>query len=216
MVIPVPNFFIPVDFLIRCLLSLILGSMIGLEREVKGKPAGLKTHTLIALGSTALTYLSFQFSYQGDPSRIAAQIVSGVGFIGGGAILHSKHIIKGLTTAATLWVASALGMLVGAGFFLQAVFLWAVIFLFLILSKPFSNKDKALETFNMQIEIKSVVAIQEIGELIKRFQLKLHSKSVVRKKKIVLEINYATTSMNHYLFLKRVFRIGGVGDVFKF
>ena len=116
------------NFLLHCIISLILGSAIGIEREYKQKPAGLKTHALICMGSAAITFLSLHIgeitgSAISDPARIAAQIVSGIGFIGAGTILQSRQIVQGLTTAASLWVVAAIGMLAGASMFIAATVL---------------------------------------------------------------------------------------------
>src|SRR2546425_11075490 len=104
------------ELMLRLLLAAGLGAAIGLERELRQKPAGLRTNILIALGSALFTLLSLQLARPGqDPERIAAQIVTGIGFLGAGAILHSGRVVHGLTTAATIWVNAAIGMAAGAG-----------------------------------------------------------------------------------------------------
>lgn len=113
----------------RLLLALLLGAAVGIERELSGKPAGLRTNILICVGATLLTELSLVAAsglvehelVRADPSRIAAQIVSGIGFIGAGTILISRGSVLGLTTAATLWVVAALGMAVGLHMYVVAV-----------------------------------------------------------------------------------------------
>jgi putative Mg2+ transporter-C (MgtC) family protein len=109
----------PLDFTLRLLLAGGLGAAIGLERELWRKPAGLRTNILIALGSALLTMVSIEIG-GGTPDRIASQIVTGVGFLGGGAILRSGKSIHGMTTAATIWVNAAIGMAAGAGQFAMA------------------------------------------------------------------------------------------------
>lgn len=113
------------DLLGRLLLAAVLGGAIGLEREVSGKPAGFRTNLLICVGAALLTELSRSISagqgYNADPGRIAAQIVSGIGFLGAGTILQARGHILGLTTAATLWVVAAIGMATGAGAYVEAV-----------------------------------------------------------------------------------------------
>jgi putative Mg2+ transporter-C (MgtC) family protein len=110
-----------VDLSLRLLVAAVLGLAIGFEREIHGHPAGLRTHMLVALGSGLFTVLSIH-GFLGqpgaapvDPTRIAAQIVSGIGFLGAGAILKDGIVIRGLTTAASLWATSAVGMAAGAG-----------------------------------------------------------------------------------------------------
>ena len=112
---------LPHDVPQRLLLAAVLGAAIGLEREYRGKPAGLRTNILIALASALFTVLSIAIGGGGaTPDRIAAQIVTGIGFLGGGAILRSGNTIHGLTTAATIFVNAAIGMAAGAGEFATA------------------------------------------------------------------------------------------------
>lgn len=103
-----------IEIVTRVLLAIAAGAAVGLERELSAQPAGLRTHLLLSLGAClfALTGLSFP---AGDPSRLAAQVASGVGFLGAGVILRDQFRVKGLTTAASLWVAAALGVAAGAG-----------------------------------------------------------------------------------------------------
>src|SRR4051794_38836414 len=113
------------DLAVRMFVAAVLGAAIGLEREIHEHPAGMRTHLLVALGSAIFTELSI-FGFEGivatpiDPSRVAAQIVSGIGFLGAGAILKYGTSIRGLTTAASLWTAAAIGMAAGAGEWLIA------------------------------------------------------------------------------------------------
>lgn len=108
-------------------MAVVLGGVVGLEREMSGKPAGLRTNILICLGSALLMDLSVRVGLNtdgtraGDPARIAAQVVSGVGFLGAGTILQARGVVVGLTTAATIWVVSAIGLTVGAGGYVEAV-----------------------------------------------------------------------------------------------
>lgn len=104
------------------LLAVVLGGAVGLERELRGKAAGLRTNILICVGAALFTQLSIAVAGgSGDPGRIAAQIVTGVGFIGAGTILHSRGSITGLTSAATIWLVAAIGVALGAGATFEAV-----------------------------------------------------------------------------------------------
>ena len=106
----------PLEIAERLLLAAGLGAVIGLEREYWHKPAGLRTNILIAVGSALFTIVSIAMAnHGGTPDRIAAQIVTGIGFLGGGAILRSGTTVKGMTTAATIWVNAAIGMAAGTG-----------------------------------------------------------------------------------------------------
>ncbi|HEY7701040.1 MAG TPA: MgtC/SapB family protein [Candidatus Limnocylindrales bacterium] len=111
------------DFALRLLVAAVLGALVGLEREIHDHPAGMRTHLLVSLGSAGFTVLSIAaFPAPGaDPGRIAAQIVSGIGFLGAGAILKEGATIRGLTTAASLWAVAAVGMAAGAGAWVVAV-----------------------------------------------------------------------------------------------
>ena len=111
------------DYAIRLLLAAVLGSAVGLEREIHGHPAGMRTHLLVSLGAAGFTVLSIAaFPADGaDPARVAAQIVTGIGFLGAGAILKQGVTITGLTTAASLWVVAAIGMAAGAGAWVTAI-----------------------------------------------------------------------------------------------
>lgn len=114
----------PVHLLSRLLLSALFAGFIGLERESHGRPAGLRTHILVAVGSCLIMLLSiygFGPSWSNrDPARLAAQVISGIGFLGAGTILREGATIKGLTTAASLWVVAGIGLAVGSGFYLGA------------------------------------------------------------------------------------------------
>jgi putative Mg2+ transporter-C (MgtC) family protein len=109
------------DLMLQLALAVVLGGAIGLERELGGKPAGLRTNILICMGSVLYTKLSIALAYEGDHARVAAQIVTGVGFIGAGTILHARGAVVGLTSAATIWVVAAIGVALGANLVLEAV-----------------------------------------------------------------------------------------------
>ena len=104
------------DLASRLIIAAILGAIVGIERERHEHPAGIRTHMLVSIGSAAFTVLSiYSFGEGSDPGRVAAQIVTGIGFLGAGSILKGGGTIHGLTTAASLWVVAAVGMAAGAG-----------------------------------------------------------------------------------------------------
>jgi len=126
------------EFLLRSAMAIVCGGVIGVERELKRKPAGFRTNILICLGSTYFMLISLLASGSaagrpGDPGRVAAQVVTGIGFLGAGAIIQSRGQIAGLTTAALIWVVASVGLLIGAGFELLALLGTAVIYLTLTL-----------------------------------------------------------------------------------
>lgn len=114
----------PWDFLIKLALSLVLGGVVGLEREFARKPAGFRTNILIVLGSMLFTEVSVwvakEFGGAADPGRIAANIATGIGFIGAGTIIQTRGSVRGLTTAATIWVNGAIGLAIGVGHYSAA------------------------------------------------------------------------------------------------
>jgi putative Mg2+ transporter-C (MgtC) family protein len=114
------------DLLLKLSLAVVLGGIIGFEREIAGKPAGLRTNILICIGAALLMDVSTRIGLVdghrvGDPARIAAQIVSGVGFLGAGTIMQSQGMVTGLTSAATIWVVAAIGMTVGGGYYIEGI-----------------------------------------------------------------------------------------------
>ncbi|OGH99738.1 MAG: hypothetical protein A2039_08560 [Candidatus Melainabacteria bacterium GWA2_34_9] len=137
------------EILIRISVSLLLGLIIGLEREMTNKTAGLRTHILICLGSTVFTILSLHgFTTEtiqdgvrivNDPARIAAQILTGIGFIGGGAVLHYGVNVYGLTTAATIWITASIGMAVGVGSYDLAIITTLLTFIVLVVIRKFES-----------------------------------------------------------------------------
>ncbi len=127
------------EMVLRLLLATALGGVIGFQREMSGKEAGLRTNMLICLGSALLTVISV-YAFSGDPARIAAGIAAGIGFIGAGVILHrSGGVVLGLTSAATIWTVAGIGMAAGAGMYYiapAATVLALVILLLPHLKKP--------------------------------------------------------------------------------
>jgi len=114
------------EMILRLLLAAALGLIIGLQREWKGKPAGVRTLTLISVGSALFAIISEMGFVGGDSSRIASGIVTGIGFLGAGAILHRQGGVEGLTTAASIWAIAGIGLAVGAGLYLIAIVVAAI------------------------------------------------------------------------------------------
>jgi putative Mg2+ transporter-C (MgtC) family protein len=139
------------EIISRLIGSFILGGLIGLEREKKGRAAGLRTHILVCMGSglIMLTSLYVFEIYQGktaiDPSRIAAGVVTGIGFLGAGTIITSRQGAKGLTTAASIWVSSAIGLAVGCGFWMAAIATTVITFITLAFLKHLEARLEATE-----------------------------------------------------------------------
>jgi putative Mg2+ transporter-C (MgtC) family protein len=154
--------------LLKLLLATLLGGAIGFEREIAGKPAGLRTNILICVGAALFTHLSISIAQigftpdgrpYGDTTRIAAQIVSGIGFLGAGAILHAHGAVVGLTTAATIWVVAAVGAAVGAGAYVEGVGTSVLIILVLVGLRPverrlLNRRRKVNATIRVQREVR--------------------------------------------------------------
>ena len=121
---------------LRILLAAVLGAAIGFQREKAHRPAGLRTHILIATGAALFTVISGLAFTGGDPSRIAAGVVTGIGFLGAGTILHRTRFVEGLTTAASIWAVAAIGMASGAGLYILSVVATVIVFLVLLLPHP--------------------------------------------------------------------------------
>jgi putative Mg2+ transporter-C (MgtC) family protein len=123
-----------IESIIRLLLATVLGAIVGLEREIMRKPAGLRTHMLVCLGSCLFTITSI-VDFSVDPARIAAAIVTGMGFIGAGAIIAGQRKIVGVTTAASLWVTASIGLAVGVGNYVLSMSTATIVFTVLFLKK---------------------------------------------------------------------------------
>jgi len=156
------------EMAIRLLMSCILGGLIGYEREAHRKTAGLRTHILVSIGSCLIMILSIKIyeSVQGftnaDPTRLAAQVVSGIGFLGAGSIIKDGPSVKGLTTAASLWVVSGVGLAVGSGYYMGALMTTGLVFLTLTILSRFENKEyKSL----VSLFITTVDRPGQIGEI---------------------------------------------------
>lgn len=129
---------IPWEQILRLILAVILGLAIGLEREKAHKPAGLRTHMLVCLGSCIFTLASLEFGL--DPARIASGIVAGIGFLGAGAIIAERERVVGLTTAASLWVTAAIGLTIGIGNYILAI-VSAILTLLILFSRTIFKKS---------------------------------------------------------------------------
>jgi putative Mg2+ transporter-C (MgtC) family protein len=128
----------PWHLFFQIVLAGMLGALLGIERVIRGKDAGLRTSSMIAVGSCLFTILSIEAGGS-DPTRIAAGIVTGVGFLGAGVLLKTDHAVHGLTTAANIWVVSAIGMAVGMNMQLLAILTTLFAILILVCLRPISN-----------------------------------------------------------------------------
>ncbi len=170
-------------YLVSVLVAVVLGFAIGYERKLRFKEAGIRTHTIVCAGSALIMVVSkygFGDSIEADASRVAAQIVSGIGFLGAGIIIYRKHEIHGLTTAAGVWATSGVGMAAGAGLYIVAagatVILIAVQCLFHLNCKLFRTKKY------FQIKICFVNGGEECGKVKELFQTDRFNRLVIERK----------------------------------
>ena len=172
--------------LFKLLLATLLGGAIGFEREVAGKPAGLRTNILICVGAALFTHLSISIAQigfdpaghpYGDTTRIAAQIVSGIGFLGAGAILHAHGAVVGLTTAATIWVVAAVGAAIGSGAYVEGLGTSVLIILVLVGLRPVERRLLTRRRkVNATIRVRRDARFDNIEDVIRGCGLHLFSK----------------------------------------
>lgn len=180
--------------IVRVLLSVILGFILGLEREMYKRPAGLRTHILVCMASCLIMLVSMYGFDSGDPARVAAQVVSGVGFLGAGAIMREDkgNSIKGITTAATIWMSAMIGLSCGNGFYFGAILVTFLALVILTILRNLEKKISASSKYNSKIYMvleNQDKVINSIGELLRECNLlvkDMESKSVtVNKMKAV-------------------------------
>jgi putative Mg2+ transporter-C (MgtC) family protein len=158
----------------KLLVSLVLGAMLGAEREYKGRNIGFRTIILITLGSTLFTILSFILGKDTDPARIASNIVTGVGFLGAGAIFRDGASVRGMTTASLIWISAAIGMACGIG---QYEFAIVVTLITLVILLGFTGVQKFIDRYNQEkvykITITNDLVIKEdIEKIMRSYKLK--------------------------------------------
>ncbi len=214
------------DIVIRITISAILGGLIGLERERHNQPAGLRTHTILAVGSGLAMCLSIEIAMQfkemvpnGDPARLAAQVISGIGFLGAGAIIRFGANIKGLTTATSLWTVAIIGLTVGAGHYFSAVYT-TIVLLFILIILDKWEKSVVVQTTTRFITIRAADQIGFIDNVRKELStLNIEIKTLTFFKNI--ETNDITVKIiakirnrsNENLLIQQVSKIPGAKDV---
>jgi putative Mg2+ transporter-C (MgtC) family protein len=210
------------DFLLKSAMAILCGGLIGIERELKSKPAGFRTNILICLGSTYFMMVSLLvggsgLGKSGDPGRIAAQVVTGIGFLGAGAIIQSRGHIAGLTTAALIWVVAAVGLFIGAGYPLVAALATFLIFLTLTVLGMVEHKILArCRLFDCVVvfdedggktrrQITRLLASQETAPQEPRFKTTNGS--------VTLTFRYCDVHADHRRILSDLWMIEGVQEV---
>lgn len=158
------------DYMIRMLCAFLTGAAIGVERQYKQHNAGLRTNILVSIGAAAFTVISYSLTRgSGDPSRVAAQIVSGIGFLGGGLILKDGFNVRGLNTAATIWCSAACGTLSGVGMYAEAFILVACVLVTHCLFRPlcrfWEKQMSGTNNFSIKVECKKEM-LENVRQLI--------------------------------------------------
>ena len=203
-----------IEILFRILLGTALGAAIGFERDLHGRPAGLRTHSIVALASATFMVVSTRFVFfqhyaagdlvEVDASRIAASVVSGIGFLGAGAILRTGITIRGLTTAAGLWLVAAIGMAAGGGMYLVAVFTTAVGLGALTLLRKLEDRGEPVARQRITASIEDadesltglIAALEKTGAVVSQEEYERQTDGQVR---IALEVRTAAPVAHHVL-----------------
>ena len=168
------------SIIFRIFMAMLIGGLLGFERGMKNRPAGMRTYMLVCVGSCLIMMTNqyiYQFTGAGDPMRLGAQVVSGIGFLGAGTIVVTRHNqIKGLTTAAGLWASAGVGLALGIGFYEGAITAGVGIFVIMtILQRLDSSVHKKIRVMELYVELSSTVAISAFMQNIRELDLKLES-----------------------------------------
>ena len=211
----------------RLILASILGGLIGLERESSNRPAGFRTHILVVIGSTLIMMVSVDsYKFGADPSRIAAQVVSVIGFLGAGTILRrdsgvvTGNNIEGLTTAASLWVCAGIGLAVGNGYYLGAITTTAIVLFFLKNARSFERilLKRRFKVFQVVCKARPGL-IGEVGTVFGEYDISIKDisiSSVEMEENIKEEIHFTIKSPNNVdlnNLLDDIYKIEGIYKV---
>ena len=218
------NWPILTEFLTKILVAFVLSGVIGLEREVVRRPAGIKTHTLICISATLVMALGIYMTElfpetSGDPTRLAAQILSGIGFVGAGTILSNGMTVKGVTTAASLLATTCIGLAVGAGFYEGAVISTIFVFLILCFGTPAQKAiSKNLKKTVIAVTSKNLTGtLSKAQEVLEENDLEVFSVKQIRNYAdrtitIKFKVKYENSMSKSTLF-KQLKAIDGVTEV---
>jgi putative Mg2+ transporter-C (MgtC) family protein len=207
------------EIFLKIFLAATLGGLIGLEREIAQKEAGLRTNILIAIGSVLLTILSIKLAESfslADPSRIASQIVTGIGFLGAGAIIQARFAVHGLTTAATIWSVAAIGMAVGIGYYFIAFTVTLFILIILTAFRPIIRlieKQKKSYAYIIKTEDRAAI-LAEIKEIMTESGIRYINVNLSKiKRAYLIEIVLITSDIKNREFVEKVIQLKGVKEI---
>ncbi len=201
----------------RLLLAAFLGGIIGLEREIRRKPAGLRTNMFMCVGSALFTILSAELAkiFGGEPVRIAAQLIPGIGFIGAGSILHARGSVVGLTTAATIFVIASIGMAVGGGMYLTGIFTtFFLLFALWALGRFERRFDLKTQTMSYNVTCRNIEEVMSgINATLESHKLAMQNLRVQRVgKDYIIEFEADVTDSQHRDLMKTIERMEAVSE----
>lgn len=202
------------EVIIRLVMAIILGGIIGFERTGTNHNAGLRTHIIVCLGATAVMIMSeaIHLSYGGDIGRIGAQVVSGIGFLGAGCILVNGNRISGLTTAAGLWTTACVGLAIGLGYYFIAIVTAGLVLFSMIVLHPITarlQKKTLRDDFSIRIYTNSRESIDMISDYIYKHEYKLSAVSIEDDCTLLIRFqNDTEENVNHLIF--RLMKINGI------
>lgn len=197
-----------VEVIMRLLLSAIIGGFIGMEREANNRPAGLRTHVLVTLGASLIMLISMygfigfgSDGTGGDPARLAAQVVSGIGFLGAGTILRTENKVSGLTTAASLWVCGGIGLAIGGGYYVGGLATAAIV-LFTLRSLGFIEKKIFKKKYRVLIVqfLERPGLIGDIGHVLGNNNVLIKDIRIVREEELDDEDDIQEPTMSEVYF----------------
>lgn len=209
------------SIVIRILAAIIVGGLIGLERGMKNRPAGLRTYMLVCVGA-CLIMLTNQYIYQftgaGDPMRLGAQVVSGIGFLGAGTIIVTKHNqIKGLTTAAGLWASAGVGLAFGIGFYEAALTASIGIYGILAILQRWEHRvHKKVRLLDVYIELENSVTLSEFTQGLRNINLKIEGiqfepdSALENNTRAIVFTLKSPKKEDHFVLLKKIRELNGI------
>jgi len=208
------------DIILRLLLAISLGGIIGLEREASHKPAGLRTHILICI-SAAMMMILAELLLAGNPGptgdllRVAAAVIMGMGFIGAGTIIQSQGTVHGLTTASTLWTVSALGLVVGAGRYLIAVIFSALVLGTLVIFRRIEETHLKKDLYHYQVRIKdSPDILINLRKLVFHLGLKLAELNLKKERNVFhVSVVFSSSEEKERQFNQSLYDLGEILEI---
>ncbi|MGB8952537.1 MAG: MgtC/SapB family protein [Candidatus Aminicenantales bacterium] len=208
------------EIIFKLFLAILLGGLIGLEREFSQKPAGLRTNILICAGSAMMVILSQMMlegkgANTGDALRIAAGVITGMGFIGAGAIIQSRGIVHGLTTASTLWAVAGLGLVIGAGYYLVGTVFSGLVILTLVLLRRLEESflKKGLHHYRLKVK-DSPDWLSRLRELTSHIGIKLEEISLKKEGELALiNFQFSSSAGKEEEFSRKLMNLGEISEV---